>query len=468
MVRQSQKFLSQLYALSDFFCIQLVFLFSWWLKFDSGFIPFDHTLPFNRYVLWSSIYGVIAIFISYFMNFYTPKRKKRFSYELFTIVQVHLISLMFLLSFLFVFKELDVSRSYLLLFLINNILFVSFYRYILKTTLKRYRQKGYNKQYVLIVGAGSLGKKFYDNLALHPELGYEVVGFLDDYQSVHEHSSKNYKPILGKVDELEYFLGKDLVDEVIIALPLYAHEKYPQIINACEKAGVKTLIIPDFYGYLPSKPFFDNFAGIPLINVRDIPLDEFRNRFFKRAFDLLFASIAIILISPVLILVAIGIKWTSPGPIIFKQERVGLNRRNFMMYKFRSMRVQTEADSDTQWTVENDPRKTKFGSFLRKTSLDELPQFFNVLFGHMSVVGPRPERPFFVEQFKGEIPKYMVKHHIRPGITGWAQSNGLRGDTSIEDRIKLDIFYIENWSFLFDIKIIFRTIINGFVNKNAY
>jgi Undecaprenyl-phosphate glucose phosphotransferase len=438
------------------------------MKFDSGFIPFDYTLPFNRYVLWSSIYGVIAIFISYFMNFYTSKRKKRFSYELFTIVQVHLISLMFLLSFLFVFKELDVSRSYLLLFLINNILFVSFYRYILKTTLKRYRQKGYNKQYVLIVGAGSLGKKFYDNLALHPELGYEVVGFLDDYQSVHEHSSKNYKPILGKVDELEYFLEKDLVDEVIIALPLYAHEKYPQIINACEKAGVKTLIIPDFYGYLPSKPFFDNFAGIPLINVRDIPLDEFRNRFFKRTFDLLFSTIAILFISPVLVFVALGIKLTSPGPIIFKQERVGLNRRNFMMYKFRSMRVQTEVDSDTQWTVENDPRKTKFGSFLRKTSLDELPQFFNVLFGHMSVVGPRPERPFFVEQFKGEIPKYMVKHHIRPGITGWAQSNGLRGDTSIEDRIKLDIFYIENWSFLFDVKIIFKTIVNGFINKNAY
>jgi Undecaprenyl-phosphate glucose phosphotransferase len=468
LVRQSQGFLSQLYALSDFFCIQLVFLFSWWLKFDSGFIPFDNALPFGRYVLWSSIYGAMAIFISYFMNFYTPKRKKRFSYELFTIVQVHFISLLILLSFLFVFKELDVSRSYLLLFLVNNILFISFYRYVLKITLKHYRQKGYNKQYVLIVGAGSLGRRFYDNLSLHPELGYEVVGFLDDFQSNHEHSLENYKAILGKVDELEHFMEIELVDEVIIALPLYAHEKYPQIINACEKAGVKTLIIPDFYGYLPSKPFFDNFAGIPLINVRDIPLDEFRNRFFKRAFDLLFSLAAIVLISPVLLLVAIGIKLTSPGPIIFKQERVGLNRRSFMMYKFRTMKVQTDKDSDTQWTTENDPRKTKLGSFLRKTSLDELPQFFNVLFGHMSVVGPRPERPYFVEQFKGEIPKYMVKHHIRPGITGWAQSNGLRGDTSIEDRIKLDIFYIENWSFIFDIKIIFRTIINGFINKNAY
>jgi exopolysaccharide biosynthesis polyprenyl glycosylphosphotransferase len=172
--------------------------------------------------------------------------------------------------------------------------------------------------------------------------------------------------------------------------------------------------------------------------------------------------------SPLLILIAIGIKFTSSGPIIFKQERVGLGRRKFMIYKFRTMKVVSDDSSNTKWTMENDPRRTKFGTFLRKTSLDELPQFFNVLFGHMSVVGPRPERPYFVEQFKEEIPKYMVKHHIRPGITGWAQSNGLRGDTSIEDRIKHDIFYIENWSFLFDIKIIWKTILNGFFNKNAY
>lgn len=468
MVRQSQGFLSQIYAFTDFICVQLIFLFSWWLKFKSGWIPYDNPLPLHNYALWSLIYGGIAIFLSYSFNFYTPKRRKKFSYELFTIIQVYTISLLILLSFLFIFKELDISRSFLLLFLVNNILAISFYRYILKTSLKRLRQKGYNKQFVLILGAGSIGKRFYRNLLKHPELGYEVVGFLDDFHDCHEVGFENYKPILGRVDELEAILETTLIDEVIIALPLDAHHKFGKIINTCEKAGVKTLIIPDYFDYLPSKPYFDNFAGIPLINVRDIPLDEFRNRFFKRAFDIVFSLAAILITLPLLILIAIGVKITSPGPIIFKQERVGLNRRNFMMYKFRSMRVQTEQSSDTQWTTENDPRKTKFGTFLRKTSLDELPQFFNVLFGHMSVVGPRPERPYFVEQFKEEIPKYMVKHHIRPGITGWAQSNGLRGDTSIEDRIKYDIFYIENWSFLFDIKIIWKTIINGFVNKNAY
>jgi Undecaprenyl-phosphate glucose phosphotransferase len=468
MIRRSQGFLSQIYALTDLICIQVVFLLSWWLKFQSGFIPFENPLPIKQYFLWSLAYSAIAIFLSYFFNFYTSNRKKSFSYELFTILQIHIICLFILLSFLYVFKEVHISRSYLLLFLINNILLISFYRYILKISLKHIREKGYNKQYLLILGAGTLGRKFYKNLHQSPDLGYEVVGFLDDYQMKHEEGFEELKPILGQVDQLENILDSQLIDEVIIALPLTAHKKYPHIINTCEKHGVKTLIIPDFYDYLPSRPYFDNFAGIPLINVRDIPLDEFRNRFFKRAFDIIFSFAAIVLTLPLLILIAIGIKLTSSGPIIFKQERVGLNRRTFMMYKFRSMKVQTEADSDTKWTTENDPRKTKFGSFLRRTSLDELPQFFNVLFGDMSVVGPRPERPYFVEQFKEEIPKYMVKHHIRPGITGWAQASGLRGDTSIEERIKHDIFYIENWSFIFDIKIICKTIINGFINRNAY
>ena len=445
-----------------------MFLLSYWLKFKSGWISFEPPLLFRNYILWTFIYAIFAIGISFFISFYSSKRRKQFSFEVLKIIQIHLVSLLMLLSILFIFKEINFSRSYLLLFVINSILLTSFYRYLVKIILKYYREKGYNKQFVLIVGAGSLGKTFYRKLQNYPELGFEVIGFLDDDQEKHESNSKGYKPIIGRVNELEHILEKMLVDEVVIALPLDAHKKYGSIINVCEKFGVKTLIIPDFYDYLPSRPFFDNFAGMPLINVRDIPLDELSNRFFKRAFDIVFSLAAILITLPLLILIAIGVKLTSPGPIIFKQERVGLNRRNFMMYKFRSMRVQTEQSSDTQWTTENDPRKTKFGTFLRKTSLDELPQFFNVLFGHMSVVGPRPERPYFVEQFKEEIPKYMVKHHIRPGITGWAQSNGLRGDTSIEDRIKYDIFYIENWSFLFDIKIIWKTIINGFVNKNAY
>lgn len=468
MIRGNQSVLSKIYAFCDLVVIQIAFLAAYWLKFKSGWIESGGTLSFQTYLLWSLIYGFLCIAFGFFTGFYTPKRKKRFAYEAYKIIQIQVISFLALLSFLFIFKEVHISREMLAMYLVTSITFLGFYRYYIKIWLKKLREKGFNKQFVLILGAGSLGRRFYANLQKYPELGFEVVGFLDDYLRTHEDTALNYKPILGTIDELEDKLNNMPIDEVIIALPLAAHDKYGSIISTCEKAGVRTMIIPDFFDYLPARPNFDNFAGIPLINVRDIPLDNLTNRILKRSFDIVFSLAAIMITLPVMLLIAIGIKLTSPGPIIFKQERVGLNRRTFPMYKFRTMKVMDEKDSDTQWTTENDPRRTAFGAFLRRTSLDELPQFFNVLVGHMSVVGPRPERPYFVEQFKEEVPKYMVKHHIRPGITGWAQSNGLRGDTSIEDRINHDIFYIENWTFLFDIKIIYKTILNGFVNKNAY
>ncbi|WP_409344210.1 undecaprenyl-phosphate glucose phosphotransferase [Paenibacillus sp. MBLB4367] len=468
MLRRNEKFLFQIYSLADFCVVQAAFFLSWWLKFSSGVLQYDDPLPIQVYFTWSVVYGGIAIALGYMVELYSPQRKKRFSFEVFKVAQIHAISLLLLLSLLFIFKQVHISREFLAIFVVANIFFIMVYRYMVKISLRYMRGRGYNKKFILILGAGRLGKRFYKNLMQHPELGYEVLGFLDDYQTEHEEYKGLYKPIIGRVDELEEKLQSLLIDEVIIALPLTAHDKYGQIISICEKAGIRSMIIPDFYDFLPARPHFDNFAGIPLINVRDIPLDDLSNRIVKRMFDIVFSLIAIVLTLPLMILIVTGIKLTSSGPIIFKQERVGLNRRTFHMYKFRSMRVLEQDDSDTQWTTENDPRRTKFGTFLRKTSLDELPQFYNVLFGHMSVVGPRPERPFFVEQFKEEIPKYMVKHHIRPGITGWAQSNGLRGNTSIQDRISYDIFYIENWTFLFDIKIIWKTVWNGFVNKNAY
>lgn len=466
MIRRNQKFLTQLYMVADFLVIQLSFLAAWWLKFKSGWLESYNTLPVESYAYWSIMYGVIAVLIGIVLALYLPKRKKRFVDEFLKIFQVHVMSIFILLGVMFFMKEINVSRQYLAIYMSFNILSIMLYRYVLKSMLKSLREKGYNRQFVLIIGAGTLGKRFYNNLVQYPELGYETIGFLDDYHKWDGIEEQRFKPILGTVDELPGMLEMLPVDEVILALPLDAHSKYPAIISACEKAGVRTLIIPDFFDYLPARPYFDNFAGMPMINVRDIPLDMTGNRLAKRAFDIVFSLFAIIMMSPVMLIVALGVRITSPGPVIFKQERVGLNRRNFMMYKFRSMKMQTDGEEDMGWSTKDDPRRTRFGSFIRRTSLDELPQFFNVLFGQMSVVGPRPERPYYVEQFRDEIPKYMVKHHVRPGITGWAQSNGLRGDTSIEDRIKHDIFYIENWSLLFDIRIIVRTIRNGF--KNAY
>lgn len=468
MIRRNQHILTQFIAVCDFAIFLLSFTAAWWLKFKSGWINFSGPLPFRYYLVWALVYGVIALVLGFLLNFYVPKRKKRFSFEVMKILQIHFFSLLFLLSILFLYKEIHISRELLAIFVGLSVSLQTSFRYSVKIATRELRKKGYNKQFVLILGAGSLGKRFSNNLEQYKELGYEVIGFLDDYSTDSEADGGSYKPIIGKLEDLEHVLGSELVDEVVIALPLTAHLKYGQIIATCEKMGVRTLIIPDFFDYLPARPYFDNFAGMPLINVRSIPLDDLGNRILKRGFDISFSLLAILITLPVMLLVAALVKLGSPGPVIFKQERVGFNRRNFFMYKFRTMKVMPEMMSNTQWTVENDPRRTKVGEFLRRTSLDELPQFFNVLLGHMSVVGPRPERPYFVEQFKEEIPKYMVKHHIRPGITGLAQSKGLRGDTSISERVKEDIFYIENWTLLFDIKIILKTIINGFVNKNAY
>jgi len=468
LIRQNQRFLTQMYILADALCMLVIFIGAYWVKFYSGWLPAVVTLSFQDYFMWGTIYSFVAILIGFYAGFYTPRRKKSLSADFIKIVQVHMVSFLALLSLLYAAKEVHISREFLIIFIVANVGILAFYRIILKKALYSLRSKGFNKKYVLVLGAGSVGRSFCENLQLHPELGYEIYGFLDDNLQEHVPIQRHLNPIVGKIADLDTVIRENPIDEVIIALPLDAHGMYAQIVDTCDNAGVKVLIIPDFFDILPARPYFDNFAGVPLINVRDIPLDEWSNRLLKRAFDIAFSIVAIVVTSPVLLFAAVGIRLTTRGPVIFAQERMGLDRKVFRMYKFRTMKVSDLNTSDTQWTVENDPRRTKFGAFLRRTSIDELPQFFNVLLGEMSVVGPRPERPYFVEKFKEEIPKYMVKHHIRPGITGWAQSNGLRGDTSIRDRINHDLFYVENWSFLFDMKIILKTIIQGFVNRNAY
>ena len=446
----------------------LIFFAAYGLKFTSGLMVKVGALPFHTYLTRSLIYVVLAVLVGYFSGFYAPRRKKSLSADIWAIFKIQTTSLIVLVGLLYAAKELHISREFLLMFYALNLFVLSAYRMVLKQLLYRLRQRGYNKKFVLILGAGSVGREFYERLQQFPELGYEVYGFLDDHVKEHPAGYEHLKPVVGTLDELERILHRHPIDEVIIALPLDAHDKYSSIIDICDNAGAKSLIIPDYFDVLPARPFFDNFAGMPMINVRDIPLDEFGNRVAKRSFDIVFSLLALVVTSPVLLAAMIGIKLTSPGPIFFVQERMGLDRKTFRMYKLRTMHVADPKTSDTQWTTKDDPRRTRFGALLRKLSVDELPQFINVLKGEMSVVGPRPERPYFVEQFKHKVPKYMVKHHIRPGITGWAQANGLRGDTSIKDRIDHDLFYIENWSFLFDLKIILRTIRKGIVDKNAY
>ena len=274
--------------------------------------------------------------------------------------------------------------------------------------------------------------------------------------------------MLGRIDNLEIILPQNRLDEIIITLGLAEYHKLERIVKMCEKSGVHTKFVPDYNKVIPSRAYTEDIQGLPVVNIRRVPLNDPLNRWLKRIVDIFGAIVAIILFSPVMLITAIVIKATAPGPLIFVQERVGLHNRPFKMYKFRSMVVQSEETEKGEWTTQNDPRVTPVGKFIRRTSIDELPQLFNVLKGNMSLVGPRPERPQFVEKFKEEIPRYMIKHQVRPGITGWAQVNGYRGDTSIYKRIEYDLYYIENWTLGLDIKIIILTFVKGFINKNAY
>jgi len=463
VIKKHQRFFNFILLALDISMLAIAYAVAYKLKWGT------HAIGMTDFLYLVAPFWMIPIIIlsCFFMDVYSPMRSRMFRKEVLLIIRAHLVGMVLIYSFLYLARLFIYSREMLIVFYVLGLLFMLLERYLVRRALQHLREIGYNLKHLLIIGAGPVGLEFARKVQMHRELGYNVVGFLDDDEAKRGLSIPE-GPVLGGCAILTDFLENQSVDEVIIALPLNAYDKYGSIVNECEKAGVRVRIIPDFSKFIPGSPHIDEFYGIPLMNVRKIPLDDPFNKFLKRLFDIVIAAIVIILTVPVMFLITLGIKLTSPGPVFFRQERVGLNNRRFNMFKFRTMRVIDDMTAATTWTTADDPRKTKFGAFLRRTSLDEFPQFLNVLFGTMSVIGPRPERPFFVEQFKEVIPKYMVKHQVKPGITGWAQVNGWRGDTSIEKRIECDIYYIENWDLLFDVKILFLTAFKGLVNKNAY
>lgn len=317
-------------------------------------------------------------------------------------------------------------------------------RYLIRTILWKMRKQGLNQKHILMIGESQMAEQYMDRLRENPKWGYQVFAHLKDEE------------------KLERILEGNELDEVVIALRAEDYGKLERIVDVCEKAGVHTKMIPDFGNVISTRPYIEDVQGIPVIHVRRVPLNIMRNRVAKRAVDLIGATVAIILFSPVMLLTVLVVALTEEGSVIYRQERVGLHNQVFYMYKFRSMIMQDEEKEKAEWSTRNDPRITPVGKLIRRTSIDELPQLFNVLKGEMSLVGPRPERPQFVQKFRDEIPRYMVKHQVRPGITGWAQINGYRGDTSIEKRIEYDLYYIENWTMVFDMKILILTIFKGF------
>lgn len=466
MIKENQRALNVLLVIIDVLVISLSLLCSIWLRFKSTlFAPGGH-LGFYSYLLFL-VFAVIPVYLILYFAFglYKPRRtyKNIFS-EATQLIKVNIVAFFTLVSILFIINQPDFSRIMLFLMAIIGTFFGIIERFAIRSVLKNLRVNHKNLKHILIVGDNDLAFSFARKIRENPYLGFVVSGFLGRSEHVGEEIEGS--TVIGAFKDLDHVLENNRYDRVVLAIPLKYYYKINELVESCEKVGIKAEIIPDYIRYFPAQPSVDMIEDIPIINIRYVPLDDNFNKFLKYTSDYVISIIAIIITSPIMIITAIAIKITSPGPIIFKQERMGYNGEIFKMYKFRSMKVQDPSEEKSEWTTPDDPRKTRVGDFIRKTSIDELPQFFNVLKGDMSVVGPRPERPYFVEQFKETVPKYMVKHQVKPGLTGWAQIHGCRGDTSIKKRIEYDIEYVENWHMGLDLAIMIKTALKK--NPNAY
>ena len=469
MIKDNQKYFNRLHVVLDAVVIAVSYMLAWYLKFASPFSNIDESigvLSMGTYfeMLFLIVPGYLILYYNF--NLYTPKRATVHKYEILNIFQANTVGLILLMAGWYLVAQIHFSRQMMAYFYVLNIFLTTVGRSLIRALLQYFREKGYNLKYILLVGYSRAAEEYINRINANPQWGYVVRGILDD--SVPSGTLYQGVKVLGTIENLFYILPQSHLDEIAITLSLKDYDNLEHIVDICEKSGVHTKFIPDYNSMFPSKPYTEDLMGLPVINIRYVPLTNTLNWIAKRVVDVAVSLIGLVVSSPVMLIAAIAVGSTSRGPVIFRQERIGLHNKPFKMYKFRTMKVQKPSEEEKGWTTKDDERVTKVGKFLRRTSIDELPQLFNILKGDMSVVGPRPERPQFVEKFKEEIPRYMVKHQVRPGLTGWAQINGYRGDTSIKRRIEYDIFYIENWTMSFDIKIMFLTIFRGFINKNAY
>lgn len=472
MIKDNQQHFNRLQVVLDGVVVILSYALAWWLKFSSGFVDKEvGVLSFEYYMRALLLIVPLYLLLYYAFNLYTPKRVQGRRLEFSNIVISNTVGLLILLAGFFIglsYSEQlkNFSRSMFFYFFLINIVLEETERLWIRAFLRSIRKKGYNQKHILLVGYSKAAEQYIDRIRQNPQWGYQIRGILDD--NIARGTMYKGVKVIGSIGNLAYILPENKLDEIAITLGLEEYYKLGKIVAECEKSGVHTKFIPDYGNIIPTRPYTEDLMGLPVINIRYVPLSNTFNAMVKRMTDIVGSLICIVFFSPVMLMSAVLVKATSKGPLIFRQERVGLHNKPFWMYKFRTMYVQTEAEEKKGWTQKNDPRVTSVGKFLRKTSLDEFPQLFNVLKGDMSLVGPRPERPQYVEKFREEIPRYMIKHQVRPGMTGWAQVNGYRGDTSIKKRIEHDLYYIENWTLGLDIKILFLTVFKGFINKNAY
>lgn len=471
MIKDNQRYFNRLHVVVDAVTICISYLLAWVFKFIILRDPRAMGLGFIEYMKILGFIVPLYLILYLAFNLYTSKRVQGRRLEGGNIIKANTIGLLIVMAAFFLLRDYNAyaryySRSTLFYFYVINIGMEMGVRNLIRFVLRKLRKSGFNLRHIIFVGYSSAAEAFIDRIYANPQWGYRISGILDDNKET-GYTYKNV-PVMGTTDDLEHILEENRLDEIALTLGLQEYYKLKHIVAICEKSGVHTKFVPDYNDIIPTRPYTEDLMGLPVVNIRHVPLTNTFNMICKRIMDIVGAIVAIIIFSPVMLVTAILVKATSKGPLIYKQERVGLHNQTFQMYKFRSMEVQSAKSERKAWTVRNDPRVTRVGRIIRKTSIDELPQFFNILKGDMSLVGPRPERPFFVEKFREEIPRYMVKHQVRPGLTGWAQVNGYRGDTSIKKRIEYDLYYIENWTLGLDIKILFLTFFKGFVNKNAY
>ncbi len=456
-------------VLSDFAAIEGAFLFSYWLRFFSPFtemVPAELGIPPLEAYVYGSFFVIPAwLFLFNAKGMYATRRTIHFSDEFFPIVRVVAVGMLVVMAAAFFYRAFSFSRLVFGLLAVSSVVFLSIGRFVvLKVEQARYR-RGRDIRTVVVVGTNETAKRVFESLTSNVSLGYNVVGYFS--VGDHDHLQLPGALRLGSVTNVPAYLQQHAIDLVLLALPSSEHEKLTNLVRDCQGLNAEMMMAPDMVEIMTSRVRIQELEGMPFIQVREASLTPW-NRIIKRIFDIVFASVILLLSSPVFALLALVIKATSPGPVFFHQERVGLDGKTFRVIKFRTMRTEAEKETGPVWAAKNDPRTTQVGRILRRFSLDELPQLVNVLKGEMSLVGPRPERPFFVEQFKDQIPKYLDRHRVKVGMTGWAKVIGLRGNAPIEERTKYDVYYMENWSIVFDVKIILKTLRAVLFGKDAY
>jgi Undecaprenyl-phosphate glucose phosphotransferase len=441
-------------------------LVSYWLRFKFPVIKVTKGFPgFETYAALTPLVVILWGAILHASRAYRGRRMLRRTDEVWLLVRAHCTALVIFISLTYLITEYRYSRGVMIYFGVLGAVVLVSVRLLLRNLLRWVRKQGYNLRHILVVGEGAGVETLIRRIQRFPELGFRVQGVLVGPASLQK--SIAGVPVLGDYSHLLEILGKGEIDQVVVAPPRGHSEDLEKILNLLKDQTIEIHLIPDLHEYIALGCEVEDFDGLPIVHLNDSPMAGW-GLILKRLTDFALTLLALIFLSPLLALIAFLVKWTSPGPVLYRQERMGLDGKTFEMLKFRSMRVDAENETGAVWATQGDQRKTRFGSFLRATSLDELPQLWNVLKGEMSLVGPRPERPVFVSQFRSQIPHYMLRHKVKAGLTGWAQVNGWRGNTSLERRIECDLFYIRNWSYFFDWKIIFMTFWKGFIHKNAY